>query len=187
MQRIYFLAFVLLIFLSSTKLVLDLFSFNPAFANQDLVGQEEVTYELPYPGILPDSPFYFLKVIRDKTVGFLISDPLRKAEFNLLQADKRLNAGIHLFNSAKQNEKKIKLAISTISKAENYFEEALGKIDDAKMEGRNIDEMKGKLRTALKKHQQELGYMIQKVDKNFEANFKREQKRITGFEKRLSY
>src|SRR3989344_5431146 len=82
--------------------------------------KKSVEYNLPYPGLLPDSPFYSLKSLRDKIVSFLISSPLKKAEFNLLQADKRLNAGLYLFNSAKQNggdkdAKKINLAIVTIS------------------------------------------------------------------------
>src|SRR3989344_6985739 len=51
-------------------------------------------YTLPYPGILPDNLLYPIKVFRDRIVSFLISDPLKKAEFNLLQADKRLQAGV---------------------------------------------------------------------------------------------
>ncbi|MBF8250036.1 MAG: LPXTG-motif cell wall anchor protein, partial [Candidatus Levybacteria bacterium] len=99
MQRIWILAFSFLIFLSS---------FSISFAKSDLAAaqtatpssNQEVNYELPYPGLLPDSPLYFLRVTRDKLVSFLISDPLKKAEFDLLQADKRLNAGIYLLNSA---------------------------------------------------------------------------------------
>lgn len=51
-------------------------------------------YVLPYPGILPDHPLYFLKALRDRILEALIVDPQRKAEFYLLQADKRLNMGI---------------------------------------------------------------------------------------------
>lgn len=171
-------------------MVLDLLSFNISFAKSDLASAEvlsptptpQVSYELPYPGLLPDSPLYLLKIIRDKAVGFLISDPLKKAEFNLLQADKRLNAGIYLLNKGKTS-----LAMSTVSKAENYLEEALGKIGEAKMQGRNISEMEGKLRNALKKHKQELGYIIQKVSASFKGNFEKEQKRVTGFEERLNH
>ena len=144
--------------------------------------QQKVSYELPYPGLLPDSPLYFLKIIRDKTVGFLISDPLRKAEFDLLQADKRLNAGIYLFNKGKTS-----LAISTVSKAENYFTQALDEMGDAKMQGRNIDEMKGKLRNALEKHKQELEYIAQKVSANFKQSFEKEQKRVTDFDRWLNH
>lgn len=47
-------------------------------------------YALPYPGMLPDHPLFFLKQIRDRVMEQLISDPIKKAEFYLLQADKRL-------------------------------------------------------------------------------------------------
>lgn len=174
-----------LIFLSCTLAsfkVQDLLSFNISFAQEiSPTPIPQVNYELPYPGLLPDSPLYFLRVIRDKTVGFLISDPLKKAEFNLLQADKRLNAGIYLFNKGKTS-----LALSTVSKAENYFEQALGKMGDAKMEGRNIDEIQGKLRNAVKKHEQELKYFIKKVNASLIVGFEKEQKRVTGFDRRLS-
>jgi len=167
--------------------VLDNVSFaqsNVAFAQKiSPVPTPQVSYELPYPGLLPDSPLYFLRIIRDKTVDFLISDPLKKAEFDLLQADKRLNAGIYLFN---KNKRKTSLALSTISKAENYFEQALGKMGEARIQGRNINEMERNLRNALKKHKQELEYFVKKVNVNFKAGFEKELKRVTGFEERLN-
>ncbi len=171
MRKICLLAFSLLIFLLSLS-----------FISSKIYASQEISYELAYPGLLPDSPLYFLRIIRDKTVGFLISDPLKKAEFDLLQADKRLNAGIYLLNKNKTS-----LALSTVSKAENYFGESLDQIREAKMEGRNIDDMNGKLRNALKKHKQELGFIIQKVEKNFRASFEKEQKRLINFEERLNH
>lgn len=158
-----------------------LLSFNISFAQTATPNSQQINYELPYPGLLPDSPLYFLRVIRDKIVGLLISDPLKKAEFNLLQADKRLNAGIYLFNKGK-----VSLAFSTVSKAENYFGEAIDKIGEAKMEGKDVKRMEEKLMNALRKHQEELGKLIEKADKNLKASFEKEQKRTAGFEQRLS-
>jgi len=166
-----------------------LLSFHLSFAKSDLVfaqtatssSHQEINYELPYPGLLPDSPLYFLRIIRDKTIGFLISDPLKKAEFNLLQADKRLNAGIYLFNKGKTS-----LALSTVSKAENYFGEALDRMREAKKEGRDIGGIQEKLRRALGKHEQELKNLIRKASINFRAGFEKEEERVTGFEKWLS-
>jgi|SRR3989344_8479919 len=173
MQKIYLLVFSLLIFL---------LGFNTSFAETlSPAPVPQVDYELPYPGLLPDSPLYFLRMIRDRAISFLISDPLRKSEFDLLQADKRLNAGIYLFNKGK-----ISLALSTISKAENYFEQALVKMGEAKIEGKSINEIEKKLRNALKKHRQELEYMTQKVSKNIKGNFEREQERLASFEERLN-
>lgn len=64
----------------------------------DVVMEQKEEYLLPYPGILPDHPLYFLKALRDKILEALIVDPLRKSEFYLLQADKRLNMAIFAGN-----------------------------------------------------------------------------------------
>ena len=79
---------------------------------------ERVSYDLPHPGILPDNAMYPVKMFRDRVVSMFISDPVKKAEFNLLQADKRLQAGVYLLNKeAAQAE----LALTAISKGENYL------------------------------------------------------------------
>src|SRR5581483_4884765 len=93
------------------------------------MAMQEVVYTMPYPGLLPDSPLYPLKAFRDKVVSVLISDPQKQAEFDLLQADKRLGAGIALL---KKNKKDYKLAESTIDKGENYFGLAIDKTKEAK-------------------------------------------------------
>src|SRR5690242_14285884 len=53
-------------------------------------------YTMPYPGLLPDSPLYSLKVFRDRVISFFISDPLKRSSFDLLQADKRLEGAYYL-------------------------------------------------------------------------------------------
>src|SRR5258708_7219382 len=55
-----------------------------------------VKYDLEYPGLLPDSPFYKLKVFRDKMSEALISDPKKKIDFYLLQTDKGILASAML-------------------------------------------------------------------------------------------
>lgn len=180
MRKVRLLIFFVLIFLFSFGL-----NSSRAFAVTDLSASSssvpEINYELPYPGLLPDSPLYFLRIIRDWSVGFLISDPLKKSEFDLLQADKRLNAGIYLFNQGK-----ISLAFSTVSKAENYFEEAIDKMKEAKIEGKDTNGIKGNLENALRKHEQELSNLAGKSDANFRVSFQNELKRVTVFEQTLS-
>lgn len=105
-------------------------------------------YILPFPGLLPDNPFYFLKTSRDRVISFLITDPLKKAEFNLLQADKRLSAGVVIFKNGKKE-----LAEETISKGENYFEEAVVEIRRAKGQGMDAQPLIGKLHLSSIKHQ----------------------------------
>ncbi len=106
-----------------------------------------VAYELPYPGILPNSPFYPLKALRDKISAFFISDPVKKARFDLSLADTRISAALALIE-----RKNLPLAESTISKAQNYFEEALTKTRQAKNQGIDTQELVKKLATAAAKH-----------------------------------
>jgi hypothetical protein len=182
MRKIYLLAFSFLIFLLS-------FSFCSVKANavENLSAssspklENEINYELPYPGLLPDNPLYFLRVIRDRTVGFLIADPLKKSEFDLLQADKRLNAGIFLLKKNKAS-----LSLSTISKAENYFSEAIDKMKEAKTHRINAEEMERKLINSLAKHKQELKLLLKNMDANSKTGFEIELKRVENFEGRLS-
>ncbi len=173
MKKTCLLTFSFLVFLLSIN-------FLSAKAHAITENLQVSSYELPYPGLLPDSPLYFLRMIRDRAVGFLISDPLKKSEFDLLQADKRLNAGIYLFNKGKTS-----LSLSTVSKAENYFEQALSRMEEAKIQGRNISEMERNLRNALKKHQQELEDLIKKVNVSFTASFEKELKRVASFDRWL--
>ena len=180
MRKIGFLVFCVSLFL----LCFNLFTPETRAADDSSTSSgsaSEINYELPYPGLLPDNPLYFLRVIRDRIVGFLISDPLKKSEFDLLQADKRLNAGIYLFNKGK-----ISLAFSTISKAENYFEEAIDKIKEAKTQREDVNGTQGNLENALKKHEQELSILAEKSNANYKASFQNELKRVTGFEERLN-
>ena len=165
-------------------LLFTFLSFNLAFAQEKLSIKEatmssrvqetnkSVEYELPYPGILPDNPLYFLKVARDRIVGLLISDPLKKAEFDLLQADKRLNTGVYLF---KKDKNKQALAFSTISKGENYFEEAIAKVKEAKQQKMETNDVLRRLWDSSRKHEEVLKSL----------GFASLQKRTADFEKQV--
>ena len=171
MRKICLVSSLLIFLLSFTTL-------RGAFAQETApTPSPKVNYELPYPGLLPDSPLYFLRIIRDKVVSFLIADPLKKAEFNLLQADKRLNAGIFLFNKSK-----VSMSISTISKAENYFEESLQKVKEAKEQGMNTTELTNKLIDSSKKHLEVLKSLEKKSPQNFKSSFHQELQRVKEFE-----
>lgn len=119
-----------------------------------------VDYTLPYPGLLPDNPLYGLKTMRDRIVGFLISDPLKKSSFDLLQADKRLQAGVYLVQT--EGKGKETLAEQTISKGENYLSEAVSKLQEAKMQGRDVTDSVNTLVRASQKHQ----LVIMDLEKN---------------------
>jgi len=175
MRKTGLLAFSFLIFLLSFNIY---FAKNFSFAQEPVSSDsaQKVNYELPYPGLLPDHPLYFLRIIRDKIVGFLISDVKRKAEFDLLQSDKRLNAGAYLFN-----KKKFEEAISVISKAENYFGQALQKTKEARGQGMETTEIANKLIDSSKKHQEVLKSLEKKSPQNFKSSFNIQLQRVDKF------
>jgi hypothetical protein len=121
---------------------------------------QKVEYALPYPGILPDHPLYFLKRLRDTILERLISDPIRKAEFYLLQSDKRLQMGLMLINNGKGN-----LGESTISKAEKYMEQAVTGLSQYKKGGSIVPPyIVERLEKATAKHQEVITDLLGKVN-----------------------
>lgn len=92
-----------------------------------------VEYSLPYPGILPDHPLWFLKVLRDRVWIALSWDLLQKANKRLVIADKRLVAAKGLFDKGEYG-----LAVSTAQKAEKYLEMAFREGKSAENKGREV-------------------------------------------------
>lgn len=141
-----------------------------------------VDYLLPYPGLLPDNSFYFLKVLRDRIEGFLISKPLNKAEFNLLQSDKRIEAAYMLLN---EHNGKIDLAISTFSKGQNYFDEGIENIKDAKKQGMDIRDLQKRFLTSQAKHREVLSNMERMVPLSDKDKFFVLEKRLKDFSEQM--
>ena len=142
------------VFLLAVALILPL----PATAVAAPTSTNE--YQLPYPGILPSSPFYTLKIIRDKVSGFFISDPLKKAEYAISMADVRMSAAFAL---AEQKNNPT-LAKTTISKAQDYLEEAALNIKIAKAQGINTQDILKRFKQAKLKHK-EILKQIEKENK----------------------
>lgn len=107
-------------------------------------------YELPYPGILPDHPFYFVKAIRDRILDITARDNIKKAQLRLLLSDKRLAMAQALAKKGKN-----KLAIDTLSKGEKYFLSIPQLVKDAKTQGNTppID-LVIKLQSSNRKHRE---------------------------------
>jgi hypothetical protein len=129
--------------------------------------QTTTEYELPYPGLLPDHPLYKIKLARDRILDFLIRDPVKRIEFNLLMADKRLNMGIFLVDREKYT-----LAEDIVSKGEKYFVKAIDEYKKAKDEGRTIPaELVEKLRKAGDKHSVVIATFVEKGPEDTKAGF----------------
>jgi hypothetical protein len=177
MNKILSLIFVLLLIftLSSKSVAQDSTASEETTPTPTIV--EEIQYELPYPGILPDNTLYFLKALRDNLLGIFISDPVKKADYNLLMADKRL-----VSSEALLKEGKNELAITTLSKSGNYFDQSIQKINDAKKQGRDVKSFLDRLLTASKKHQQVILEMKDKTKGETRVSLDVLLKRTKGFQ-----
>lgn len=172
MRKSFLIALIIFLFLTNSK----------SFA-EDLMASSsaKVVYQLPYPGVLPDNPLYRLKALRDRIIEILVADPLKKGELNLLQADKRLAAGIALLAGGKEE-----LALSTISKGENYFEKAITDASTAKSKGQETGTMVRKLGLAAEKHEEELIAIKAKIREDMQGRVQKELDRIERFKKQIS-
>ena len=130
------------------------------------------SYDLVHPGLLPDHPFYFLKVARDNLMGFFKGPPIDRASFALLKSDKQVAAS-HILITKKQNTD---LAHATFVNAQDYYEQAIIHTLAAKREGINIQEMSAKLSQAGEKHQAILNEIEQYLDEKDQKMFDEEKK-----------
>ena len=110
---------------------------------------EKVQYYLPYPGLLPDSPLYKFKALRDKIGLWLTWDEKKKAEKELFLADKRINAAVALMAGGKAS-----LAGSTATKAEKYLEQAVAGAQRLTNAGKDMKSLEMTLAKAIAKHRE---------------------------------
>lgn len=123
-----------------------------------------VKYDLAFPGVLPDHPFYKLKVLRDKITLFLTRDTMKKAQYHLLLADKRIHMSAILADKGQ-----IELAKETALKGENEYTLLVFLFkDEVKKPDKKLFE---RLKKAALKHQEVLRSIIDKVDKKDEKTF----------------
>ena len=87
-------------------------------SDRTLISSQSVTveYRFMWPGMLPDHPFYKLKVLRDKLVLKLVNNPVKRMEYYLLLADKGMYATKLLVEKGS-----ISLAKTTALKAEHNY------------------------------------------------------------------
>ncbi|MEK9200871.1 MAG: DUF5667 domain-containing protein [Patescibacteria group bacterium] len=140
------------VFLGSLVLMVSLLAISPSVVSPHetpgLIGEvDKVEYYLPYPGVLPDSPLYKLKAVRDKVLLLVILDPEKKADKQLFLADKRINAAQALHDGGK-----VDLAISVATKAEKYMESSVKAAVKLASEGKDVKSILYKQTMATLKH-----------------------------------
>lgn len=143
---------------------------------------QPVAYTLPYPGLLPDNPLYKLKAFRDWLVSVLIADPLKRASFDILQADKRLVAAQALLQ---EDPPKNDLALETLSKGENYFFQAIAQTKQARQQGIRVYDTVQQLQLSNAKHLEIILEMEQGKKGSFLQGLRVQEKRIREFGKNV--
>lgn len=125
----------------------------------DCLNVPEINYSLPYAGrILPDSPLWKLKALRDKVWFSVTASQIRRAELALLFSDKRLVMSRILYERGEYD-----IAISTFTKAEKYLIIAVNEENEARSKGLNTDDFLIKLANASLKHIEIAEELIQYV------------------------
>jgi hypothetical protein len=162
-------------------IICSLFVAETTFAKEQATESTKVDYNLPYHGMLPDSPLYFIKTFRDRVMATLISDSLKKAEFDLLQADKRLSASVALFERGKKD-----LAESTISKGLNYYEDGVKSLEMARKQGKEIGGLLTNYDLSIKKHVEVLGELKGQTTGEVQKKFSALERRGLGYEKKVA-
>lgn len=154
------LSFIFFLFVSSISRVsaqeqtMELLTPTPTVRTEEMT-ETKVEYTLPYPGMLPDHPLYNLKRVRDYILERLIADPVKKAEFYILQADKRLQMGVYLAAQGKNV-----LAESTISKGEKYLEKAQAILSGLAANGTLPAYVSEKYENSLLKHKEVVSQLM---------------------------
>ena len=126
----------------------------------------KVEYTLPYPGILPDHPLYFLKRFRDWLMEQLIADPVKKIQFYVQQSDKAINASVFLSLQQKQT-----LTTQEATSANMSMEKAVKAAASLKDQGKELPgDVVSLMTQSLMKHQEVLGDLVQKAGDTQKAN-----------------
>lgn len=124
--------------------------------------------ELPYPGLLPDSPIYFLKIMRDKVKGFFFFGEDGKAQYALTLAEKRLSEAKALADKGEDE-----LASTTAEQAGIENENAQEHLAKAEAEGKDVATIVNRLAANSARQQAVLARVLEKAPEQAKAAIER--------------
>lgn len=134
-------------------------SFSPVRAQEIKIESKKISYDLPYAGMLPDNPLFFLKNMRDKVLEFATRDQLKKAHLYLLFSDKRIRMAIELSEKGKWE-----LAVISVAEAEDYFSKIYPLLIAAQKQGTSSDgNFILTLKLAIEKHREVVESLFKNV------------------------
>jgi CRISPR/Cas system-associated exonuclease Cas4 (RecB family) len=109
-----------------------------------------VSYELAYPGLLPNHPLYVFKQIRDGFTEFMTRDQMKKARLRLQMSDKMTRAAQILIHDDKKN---VSLTLKQLNYGEEYFAKTIADIKTSSKQGvKPTKEFLDQLNLSLIKH-----------------------------------
>jgi hypothetical protein len=106
------------------------FSSGVVSAQPVILESKKIEYDLPYTGVLPDSPLYVIKKVRDKIWKFFTRDNNDKVRLLLLFADKKANMALSLSQKSKWEA-----AVNILIEGEQDFVEMIVTMKTAKKQG----------------------------------------------------
>lgn len=127
-----------------------LFSVNLALATE--------TIDLPEPGLTPESPFYFLDTWGEKLGLAFTFAAEKKAQKAKYYAEEKL-AEVRAMIEEKKTEKLQK----SLDKYQNYLDQAVAKAEEAKKQGKDVEELLATVAEATQKHLLVLAGVYEKV------------------------
>lgn len=116
------------------------------------------TNDLPEPGMLPDSPFYFLKSWSEAMGTFFTFGDVAKVERFVNLSEKRLAEAQALVAKGKPE-----VAEKAVLRYQDQLGAALTKAEEAKAKGLDTDEVLAKVAESTLKHQAVLADVYEKV------------------------
>jgi len=138
------------------KIVLiTILSFLILFFGTQVFAEES---DLPSPGLLPDSPFYFLEIIAEEIGTFFTFGDLKKAERYAALAAERLAE-----TQAVVEKGKSELAEKTLARYENQLNNSIAHAERAQAKDQNTEQVMTKVGKATSVHLEVLAEVYNKV------------------------
>lgn len=141
-------------------LIIGLFGTTSVSAQQEISSfglptPTTIDYNLPYPGILPNHPLYFLKNIRDEILLFFTRSLLKNSRVRLLIADKNLGMATQLIDLGLDKE-----AIQVLQKGEKHLLVAILQLQELKKRGELPAGAVDKFELAARKHEDVINHLM---------------------------
>lgn len=139
------------------------------------------TNDLPEPGMLPDSPFYFLKSFFEGVGTFFTFGDIAKAERFLNLSERRLAEAKALAEKGKPE-----IAERITGQYQEQLNRALAKAEEARARGLDTDEVLAKVSEATLRHQAVLADVYERVPEQAKPAIERAMENsMRGYEEAL--